>query len=238
MLSLRGITRSSGAQKAIGWIAAQYLRFVWLTTRFSVEPLDIYERLPKHARIILAFWHGQHFLTPFIRPSSMRAKVLISRHRDGEMNAVAAERLGVGTIRGSGTHGNDFTRKGGVFGFTELVRALKEGTNVAMTADVPKISRVAGLGIVKLAQISGRPIYPIAIATRRRIVLDNWDRTTINLPFSRGYGVAGAPIYVAHDADDATLELARRAVEEALNAATVRAYEVVDGAAAPGDARG
>ena len=65
-----------------------------------------------------------------------------------------------------------------------------------MTADVPKVSRVAGLGIVKLAQMSGRPIYPVAVATRRRIVLDNWDRTTINLPFSRGAGVAGAPIHV------------------------------------------
>jgi len=37
-----------------------------------------------------------------------------------------------------------------------------------MTADVPKVSRVAGLGIVKIAQMSGRPIYPVAIATRRR----------------------------------------------------------------------
>ena len=100
-----------------------------------------------------------------------------------------------------------------------------------MTADVPKVSRVAGLGIVKIAQLSGRPIYPIAIATSRRIVLDNWDRTAINLPFGRGAGVAGAPIYVPRDADDATLELARRAVEEALNAATSRAYELVDGTA-------
>ena len=106
-----------------------------------------------------------------------------------------------------------------------------------MTADVPKVARVAGLGIVKLAQISGRPIYPIAIATRRRIVLDNWDRTTINLPFSRTVGVASAPIYVPLEADDATLELARRAVEEALNAVTARAYEIVDGAS-QGDGRG
>ena len=105
---------------------------------------------------------------------------------------------------------------------------------MAMTADVPKVSRVAGLGIVKLAQISGRPIYPIAIATRRRLVLDNWDRTTVNLPFSRVVGVTSAPMYVPSDADDATLELARRAVEEALNAVTARAYEIVDGAPAGG----
>jgi lysophospholipid acyltransferase (LPLAT)-like uncharacterized protein len=237
MLSLRNLTMSHWVQKATGIAAAHYLRLVWKTTRFSVEPADVYDRLPNYAPLILAFWHGQHFLTPFIRPKGMRAKVLISRHRDGEINAVAAERLGVEAIRGSGTHGNDFAKKGGVFGFNALVRALREGTNVAMTADVPKVARVAGLGIVKLAQISGRPIYPIAIATRRRIVLDNWDRTTINLPFSRTVGVASAPIYVPLEADDATLELARRAVEEALNAVTARAYEIVDGAS-QGDGRG
>ena len=156
----------------------------------------------------------------------MRAKVLISRHRDGEINAVAAERLGVETIRGSGTHGNDFAKKGGVFGFNALVRALREGTNVAMTADVPKVARVAGLGIVKLAQMSGRPIYPDRdrdpTADRARQLGSHHHQPAVQ----PRCGVAGAPIYVPHDADDATLELARRAVEEALNAVTARAYEI------------
>jgi lysophospholipid acyltransferase (LPLAT)-like uncharacterized protein len=210
---------------------------VWQTTRLTVEPPDAVERIVKQVPIILAMWHGQHFLTPFIRPKDQPAKVLISRHRDGEINAAAVEALGTATIRGSGSHGPDFSRKGGVFAFNAVVRALKEGFSVAMTADVPKVARVAGLGIVKIAQVSGRPIYPIAIATRRRIVLDNWDRTTINLPFSRTVGVASAPIYVPLEADDATLELARRAVEEALNAVTARAYEIVDGAS-QGDGRG
>jgi lysophospholipid acyltransferase (LPLAT)-like uncharacterized protein len=231
MTSFRELTRSQWVQRASGLAAAHYLRFVWMTTSVTTEPADCYERLPDYAPLIMAMWHGQHFLTPFIRPQGMPAKVLISRHRDGEINAVAAERLGVQAIRGSGTHGSDFTKKGGVFGFNELVRALDEGFNVAMTADVPKVSRVAGLGIVKVAQFSGRPIYPVAVATGRRKVLDNWDRTTINLPFSRGAAVATAPIYVPREADAETLELARKAVEEALNAATARAYEIVDGTA-------
>jgi hypothetical protein len=229
MVSLRQLTSSPLIQRAVGLAAAHYLRLVWHTTRFAVEPSDALERIPQHAPLILAFWHGQHFLTPFVKPPNLRAKVLISRHRDGEINAVAAERLGIETIRGSGSHGTDFAKKGGVFGFNALVRALKEGCNVAMTADVPKMSRVAGFGIVKLAQMSGRPIYPVAIATRRRFVLDNWDRTTINLPFGRGGGVAGSPIHVPLDADSETLELARRAVEDSLNAVTTRAYELADG---------
>ena len=51
-------------------------------------------------------------------------------------------------------------------GFKEMLSALEEGYNVALTADVPKVARVAGLGIVKLASASGRPIYPVAIATQ------------------------------------------------------------------------
>jgi lysophospholipid acyltransferase (LPLAT)-like uncharacterized protein len=228
MLSLRRLTRSRRVQKVIGVAAAHYLRLVWNTTRFVIEPPDAYERIPKDVPIIIAMWHGQHFLMPFIKPPGFRGKVLISRHRDGEVNAIAAERLGIETIRGSGTHGSDFSKKGGILAFNEILAALKENCSVALTADVPKVARVAGLGIVKIAQLSGRPIYPVAIATNRRIEMDNWDRTTINLPFGRGGGVAGAPIYVPADADAATLELARCAVEEALNAVTVRAYELAD----------
>lgn len=205
-----------------------YLRLVWHTTRFIAEPADAVEQIPKRAPIIIAMWHGQHFLIPFLKPPELPAKVLISRHRDGEINAAAAERLGIETIRGSGTHGADFSTKGGISAFNEIVSALKSGYSVALTADVPKVARVAGLGIVKIAQASGRPIYPIAVATQRRVELDNWDRTTINLPFGRGGQVAGAPIHVPADADAATLELARLAVEESLNAVTSRAYELAD----------
>jgi lysophospholipid acyltransferase (LPLAT)-like uncharacterized protein len=90
------------------------------------------------------------------------------------------------------------------------------------------VSRIAGLGIIKLAQISGRPIHAIAIATHWRIVLDNWDRSTINLPFSRGAGVVPEPLRVPADADDAALEAARQELENRLNSATRRAYEIVD----------
>jgi hypothetical protein len=173
-------------------------------------------------------WHGQHFLAPFIRRAGDRAKVLVSRHRDGEINALAAARLGIDAIRGSGHHGSGFIGKGGVNAFKEMVNALAEGYNVALTADIPKVARVAGLGIIKLASASGRPIYPIAIATRRRIELKNWDRTAINLPFGRGGGVAGEPLRVPPDADDSALEQARRALEIALDAATARAYAIAD----------
>ena len=106
---------------------------------------------------------------------------------------------------------------------------LAQGYNMALSADVPKVSRVAGLGIVKLASASGRPLYLVAIATRHRITLKNWDRSTVNLPFGRGAVVGVGPIYLPADADDAALEAARVMVEDELNKATARAYEIVDG---------
>ena len=228
MPSLKRLTASPAFQEAVGAAAASYLRFVWRTNRVTLEPVTIYDSVQMPA--IIAMWHGQHFMAPFIkRPErGHRAKVLISRHRDGEINARAALRLGIGIIRGSGSHGSDFHRKGGAVAFNEMLHALKEGWNVALTADVPKLSRVAGLGVVKLAQHSGRPIYPGAIATSRRIEFNNWDHSAFNLPFGRLAMVAGEGIYVPRHADDAALELKRQEVERALNRATARAYELVD----------
>jgi hypothetical protein len=167
---------------------------------------------------------------PFLKREKQhhRAKVLISRHRDGEINAIAAERLGIGTIRGSGAHNGEFHRKGGATAFTEMLGALDDDYNVALTADVPKISRVAGLGIVKLAQHSGRPIYAVAIASSRRYELKNWDRSAINLPFSHIALVASEAITVPRDADAVTLEATRRTVENELNRVTKRAYALAD----------
>jgi len=219
------VLRSSWLQRAVGWLAAEYLRLVWLTNKFSFDPPDVYEIVEPQMPAIFAFWHGQHFLTPFIKTKdSYKAKVLISLHRDGEFNAIAVERLGIGTIRGSGDHGSAFHRKGGVGAFKEMVRSLAENDNVAMTADVPKRSRIAGLGIIMLARESGRPIMPFAMATSRFIRLKNWDRTTINLPFGRGALVGGDIIMVPPDADPEAMEKSRAQLEATLNEATRRAY--------------
>jgi lysophospholipid acyltransferase (LPLAT)-like uncharacterized protein len=224
----RNVLRSSWIQRAVGVLAAEYLRLVWLTNEFSLDPPDVYRLVEPQMPAIFAFWHGQHFMTPFIKTKqSYRAKVLISLHRDGEFNAIAAERLGIGTIRGSGDHGSAFHRKGGVGAFKEMVRALAENYNIALTADVPKRSRVAGLGIIMLARESGRPIMPFAMATSRFLRLDNWDRTTVNLPFGRGALVGGEVVVVPSDADAETMEKLRAQLEATLNDATRRAYAQV-----------
>jgi lysophospholipid acyltransferase (LPLAT)-like uncharacterized protein len=226
MRLLKRVTTSRPFQQTVGVLAAEYLRLVWKTSSFVIEPADFYERIRPELPIIVAMWHGQHFMMPFFRRPEHKVKVLISRHRDGEFNAIAAERLGVGAIRGSGDHGRRFDRKGGVAAFKGMLDALADGYTMALTADVPQVSRVAGPGIVTLARHSGRPIYPVAVTTSRHIEVDNWDRSQVNLPFGRFAVAVGDPINVAVDADDAALEAARQTVQRELNAVTVRAHAI------------
>ncbi len=227
MLSFKRIGESRWVQTAAGLAAAEYLRLVWKTNRVIFDPPDIYDRIEPELPVILAMWHGQHFLVPFVR-RNYPGKVLVSRHRDGEINAIAAERLGVEAIRGSGDHGRRFDRKGGVSAFMQMISALEQGYTMALTADVPKVSRVVGRGIIMLAKQSGRSIFPGAVATSRRIELKNWDRSAINLPFGRAAVVLGESVRVPKDADETMLETCRLRLQESMNAATTRAYALVD----------
>jgi lysophospholipid acyltransferase (LPLAT)-like uncharacterized protein len=227
MLSSRRIAPTPAVQRLIGFLAAEYLRLVWCTNRLTIEPADLYNIMRPQLPVIIAMWHGQHFMVPFLSRGH-RVKVLISRHRDGEINAFAAERLGIGTVRGSGDHGRRFDLKGGVGAFQGMLTALAEGYNMALTADVPKVARVAGLGIITLGRMSQRPILPVAAATSRRVVLKNWDRSAVNLPFGRFAVVAGEPLTVPADADDAMMKQCRAALEQRLGQVTERAYEIVD----------
>jgi lysophospholipid acyltransferase (LPLAT)-like uncharacterized protein len=225
----KNLGRKRWVQVAVGVGAAEYLRFVALTNRLILEPADIYERLKPDLPVIFAMWHGQQAMVPFVRKPEHRARALISRHRDGELNAIALEWLGVEGIRGSGDHRGDFHRKGGVSSFRQMLTALGEGHSMVLTADVPKVARVCGLGIVTLAKRSGRPIYPVAVTTSRRKQFESWDRAVLNLPFGRMACVTGEPIRVADDADEAALEAARQQVEDGLDDATARAEALADG---------
>lgn len=224
----RKIRTSDAFRRVLGRSVALYLKLVWKTQRVILEPADLYDWIDGELPLILTFWHGQHFLTPFVPKSHHKGRVMISRSYDADINAIAAEALGVGTIRGSGTHRKNFHEKGGVAATRQMIESLEQGINVAMTADVPKISRRAGLGVVSIAKHSSRPIYPVAIATSNRIILNrSWDKSSLHLPFGRTAIVAEKPVLVPQDADEATMQRARIEVEEKLNRATARAEALV-----------
>jgi lysophospholipid acyltransferase (LPLAT)-like uncharacterized protein len=230
----RRVGRSDGAQEAIGFLLAAYLRFVQRTSRFTTVPADLDAFIAGQLPLIAAMWHGQHLMMPLARPKTMdRLAVLISRHEDAGAQAVAAERLGIIPVRGSGGPADRIYYKGGAQALRELMRLLESGVSVAMTADVPKRARVAGPGIIALARLSGRPIVPTAVVSGLRVQFHTWDRATLGLPFGRAIVVVSDFIRVSVDADEAEMEAARLAVERGLDEAHRKAYAMV-GAADPG----
>src|ERR1051325_11001881 len=179
---LKHITPSRAVQEGLGFAVARYLGLVRRTNRFVMEAADAYERIGPQMPVIAAMWHGQHFMIHFAKRPEDRAASLVSRSGDGEVNAIALRHLGIRAIRGSGARGRDIRKKGGVSAMRGMLRALADGEMVVMTADIPKIARVCGEGIVILAQMSGRPIVPVAVVTSRRRDFDSWDKASIGLP--------------------------------------------------------
>ena len=161
--------RSRFAQETIGSLLAAYVRFVQRTNAITTIPPDINAAIAGQTPLIVAMWHGQHLMLPLAWPDGIdRMAALISRHEDAGAQAVAMERLGVTPVRGSGGPADRAYYKGGAPAMRELLRQLESGVSVALTADVPKVARVSGLGIVTLAKLSGRPIVPTAVVTSRK----------------------------------------------------------------------
>ena len=227
------LAQSRFVKGMIASLFVQVMRFIRLTNppvagsmRFENSE---YESLQPG---IIALWHGQHLLLPAVYPSRRPLVAMVSRSADAELNALMIEKFGIESVRGSG--GRDDARhldKGGAKALIALKKSLTAGKNVCMIADIPHgTPREAGMGVVLLARLSGRPIFPAALATSRRKVLEkSWDKTTINLPFGRLAIAAGKPVFVAADADEAEMERKRQEVTASLNAATAEAYRLVDG---------
>lgn len=218
--------------KVFAWLAAKlaigYLWLVYKTNSWQVEPVDALDNVQEDLPVIAAVWHGQHVLLPAI-PMGLKASVMISRSLDGEITARVAQAYGNKTIRASGGRDARHTlRKGALKGFLDMLAALRDGENVMQTADIPKgTPRRAGPGIVALAQKSGRPILPLAVASSKRWQLPkSWDLTTINKPFGKSAIVMGNPIWVKSDANQKELEEARLQVQSSLDQITKRAYEL------------
>jgi 3-deoxy-D-manno-octulosonic-acid transferase len=212
--------------RLVGRQVARYIGFVHRNSRVITEPANLTAFAASHRPFIAAFWHGQFLMIPALHPREIPVRIMVARHSDAEAIGQALKTLNLELIRGAGASGRRKDR-GGAHALRAALRALAEGYSVPMTADVPPgPARRAGLGIVTLAKISGRPIVPFAVATTRYRAFNTWSRMTLNLPFGTLAGVAGKPIYVPADAGEDTLEAARSVVEAELNRVTARAYEL------------
>jgi len=116
--------------------------------------------------------------------------VLVSAHRDGEIVARIAERLGMRTVRGSSTRGAARALLG-------VVRELEEGREVAVTPDGPRgPARKFASGALVAAQRAGAPIIGIGVSAKRAWRLKSWDGFMIPKPFTRVDVVYSTPTLV------------------------------------------
>jgi lysophospholipid acyltransferase (LPLAT)-like uncharacterized protein len=208
----RRLLASGPVQSLLAFLIALYIRIVGWTTRWQREGFEAPLALRAQRRpFILCFWHGRLAAMPHCDPDRSDIAVLISGHRDGRLIARTVHRLGIGTIEGSSSRGAEA-------GLIESARHLRRGGMMAITPDGPRGPRMrAAAGAVKLAALSGAPIYPVSFATSRLRVLGSWDRFLLPWPFGRGLIQIGNAITVASNADSAALEAARLELEQQLN---------------------
>jgi lysophospholipid acyltransferase (LPLAT)-like uncharacterized protein len=217
---------SSVARTINGVLGAEFLRLVFQTTSFQIHPENI-RRITQERSCIFVVWSGQHYLLPYwLRGLRGPINMLIDSDSDSDFAAVAAARMGTRPLRGRGGS-HEMFRKRGISAFQQMMAALSEEESVLLPADVPKRARECGNGVIVLAQRSGRPIVPVAIATSRRIVLQTWDRAVINLPFGSGAVVFGEPINVNEFADNDVKSRTRAKAQDELNRVTSLANRLV-----------
>jgi len=181
------------------------IRFWWLTCRVvrveGAENLDA--ALAKAKSLVPCYWHQhQLFCGKYLvdqRARGLEVGWLISPSVDGELGAMMVRRMGGRVIRGSSTNT-------GARALRDYYEALvKDNVSPVITPDGPRGPRFEfKAGAVLLAQMSGRPILPMAYAASRAWLI-KWDKFVIPVPFSRIAIALGPPRYVPRVTDAAAV---------------------------------
>lgn len=224
---LQRLLSSKSLASAAGAIIAAYIRFVRRTSQLRDDPPGFIEKNLPDTPLIIAMWHGQGLLLPFIRPSDdIKVSVMVARHIDGDIVHESLRRFGMSTIRGAGA-GRKGKDKGGFAALRACMKAIRNETTVALTADIPPgPARRAGPGLPTLSKLSGRAILPCAVVTSRYLKLNTWSGFTLNLPFSKMVMAGGEQIRVPRHVSDEELESFRQQLEDSMNEVTARAYRI------------
>lgn len=206
------------------------IRLWWASCRVvRVVGAEHLERaLAEHGSLLPCYWH-QHelFCGRYLvqqRTRGLVAGFLISPSVDGEVPSMIATRLGARVIRGSST-------RTGARALRDYYRLLvDEGVSPVITPDGPTGPRYQFKpGALLLAQLSGRPLLPMAYAASRAWQF-GWDDFVLPWPFSRIAIAIGPPELIGKDAllaDESTSAQLQRRMEAALHEQYRRAREAL-----------
>jgi lysophospholipid acyltransferase (LPLAT)-like uncharacterized protein len=190
---------------------------LWLlgwSWRFELKGREHFQAFRDQGKpVIFLFWHSRILPLAHLHRNE-GAVVLISQHRDGELIARLVERRGFRTVRGSSS-------RGGARGLRGLLRALREGSDLAVTPDGPRgPARRLKPGPLLAAQRSGAPLILVGPGARRGWRMKSWDRFLVPWPFARVEVRYSPPIFVDRDLDPGELEAVAARVDAELNLLT------------------
>jgi lysophospholipid acyltransferase (LPLAT)-like uncharacterized protein len=186
-------------------LALGLIRLLWAACRRPrvVGEHHLRAALERAPSLIPCYWHQhQLFCARFLlerRDLGLRPGFLISPSVDGEIGARLVRRLGGEAIRGSST----YTGARALRDFYEAL--VRRGLSPAITPDGPRGPAFEFKpGAILLAQLSGRPMLPLAFAASRSIRF-HWDRFVLPLPGARIVVAVGEPRWVARRVDTRAL---------------------------------
>jgi lysophospholipid acyltransferase (LPLAT)-like uncharacterized protein len=176
---------------------------------------EVEQRIASGPPVIFTTWHC-HLLSAIFTAHRFRgaqsAMVLMaSPSRDGEFIAQVARGLGFIVLMGS-------RRKGGVQTLRQMAEWFRRGHSCGIIADGSRgPARIAQKGVLYLARETQAPILPVAMAARRKLTFNTWDRFELPLPFSRLALLAGEPLWVRREDRGPAQERLRLELEARLN---------------------
>jgi len=199
-------------------VALRLLRAVagWSRRARVIGAEHIAAALERAPSFIPVYWHQHQLLCVSYlleqRSAGVNLGFLISPSVDGDLAAMLVRSLGAAVIRGSSSHT-------GARALRDYYQALvKDAVSPAITPDGPRGPPWKFKpGAVLLAQLSQRPIVPMAYAASRAWKVQ-WDRFVIPKPLSRIVIAIGEPVYVAKGVDAVGLERLQLEMENRLKA--------------------
>lgn len=208
---MKWVHRPTGMRITVG-LGSLILWLLGITWRFRLQGREAVDALRAEGTpIIFLFWHSRILPLAHLHRNE-GAVVLISEHGDGELIARLIERRGFRTARGSST-------RGGARGLRQLLGALKEGADLAITPDGPRgPRRTLKEGVLVAARLSGAPVVPVGVGARSAWRLSSWDRFVVPRPFSVIDVRYGEPVRLSRQESEETDD--RRWLEDQLNALT------------------
>lgn len=209
-----------------------YCWFVYKTSKLTVVGTDKLETvLLKNKPFLLMTWHGRfgllghifkYYFCNRLKLDSSRFHALISKHRDGLIGHLFAQKLSYNSISGSTVEKisrngleKDRTKFGSFGAIVSIMRELQKGAGIFITPDGPRgpVNKVNSK-MVEIAKKYNTIVLTVALSYSKKYVLNSWDKMQIPLPFSKIYMEVVDAIETNSNTD---IEATNKIIENQLN---------------------